>query len=47
MTPGVRRCALVATGRTTFEDLAGLGADIVLPDLSDPRPLLDLWRIAA
>jgi phosphoglycolate phosphatase len=40
-------CALVATGRTPFEDLAGLGADIVLPDLSDPRPLLDLWRISA
>ena len=39
------RCALVATGRTPFEDLSGLGADIVLPDLSDPRPLLDLWRL--
>jgi phosphoglycolate phosphatase len=39
------RCALVATGRRTFEELSGLGADIVLPDLSDPRPLLDLWRI--
>jgi len=39
------RCALVATGRRPVEELAGLGADIVLPDLSDPRPLLDLWRI--
>ena len=39
------RCALVATGRRTIEDLTGLGADIVLPDLSDPRPLLDLWQI--
>jgi phosphoglycolate phosphatase-like HAD superfamily hydrolase len=39
------RCALVATGRRTFEELNGLGADIVLPDLSDPRPLLDLWQI--
>jgi phosphoglycolate phosphatase len=39
------RCALVATGRRTVEELAGLGADIVLPDLSDPRPLLDLWQI--
>jgi phosphoglycolate phosphatase len=39
------RCALVATGRTTVEELTGLGADIVLPDLSDPRPLLDLWQI--
>jgi hypothetical protein len=37
----------VATGRTPIEDLAGLGADIVLPDLSDPRPLLDLMRIGA
>jgi hypothetical protein len=26
-------------------ELAGLGADIVLPDLSDPRPLLDLWQL--
>lgn len=39
------RCALVATGRRTFEELSGLGADIVLPDLSDPRPLLSLWQI--
>jgi phosphoglycolate phosphatase len=39
------RCALVATGRRTMEELAGLGADIVLPDLSDPEPLLDLWQI--
>ena len=39
------RCALVATGRRTFGELAALGADIVLPDLSDPRPLLDLWQI--
>ena len=38
-------CALVATGRSTVAELAGLGADIVLPDLSDPRPLLDLWQI--
>jgi phosphoglycolate phosphatase len=39
------RCALVATGRRTVEELTGLGADIVLPDLSDPRPLLELWQI--
>ena len=39
------RCALVATGRRPAGELAGLGADIVLPDLSDPRPLLDLWRL--
>jgi phosphoglycolate phosphatase len=39
------RCALVATGRRTIGELTGLGADIVLPDLSDPRPLLDLWRL--
>jgi phosphoglycolate phosphatase-like HAD superfamily hydrolase len=39
------RCALVATGHRTIGELTGLGADIVLPDLSDPRPLLDLWRL--
>ena len=39
------RCALVATGRRTFGELAGLGADIALPDLSDPRPLLSLWQV--
>jgi phosphoglycolate phosphatase-like HAD superfamily hydrolase len=39
------RCALVATGRRPIGELAGLEADIVLPDLSDPRPLLDLWRL--
>ena len=38
-------CALVATGRRTVGELTGLGADIVLPDLSDPRPLLSLWQI--
>jgi phosphoglycolate phosphatase-like HAD superfamily hydrolase len=37
------RCALVATGHRDIAELSGLGADIVLPDLSDPRPLLDLW----
>jgi phosphoglycolate phosphatase len=39
------RCALVATGRRPLAELSGLGADIVLPDLADPRPLLDLWRL--
>jgi phosphoglycolate phosphatase-like HAD superfamily hydrolase len=39
------RCALVATGRRSLEELSGLGADLVLPDLSDPSPLLDLWRL--
>ncbi len=39
------RCALVATGRRNIEELTGLEADIVLPDLSDPGPLLDLWRL--
>jgi phosphoglycolate phosphatase len=39
------RCALVATGRRPIGELTGLGADIVLPDLSDPRPLLDLWQL--
>jgi hypothetical protein len=35
----------VATGRRALGELAGLGADIVLPDLSDPLPLLGLWRL--
>jgi phosphoglycolate phosphatase len=39
------RCALVATGRPAIGELTGLGADIVLPDLSDPQPLLDLWHL--
>jgi phosphoglycolate phosphatase len=39
------RCALVATGGRPFDELAGLGADIALPDLSDPAPLLDLWQL--
>jgi phosphoglycolate phosphatase len=39
------RCALVATGRRTIAELSGLGADIVLADLADPRPLLDLWQL--
>jgi len=39
------RCALVATGRPAIAELTGLGADIVLPDLSDPQPLLDLWQL--
>jgi phosphoglycolate phosphatase len=39
------RCALVATGRVPIGELTALGADIVLPDLSDPRPLLDRWRL--
>lgn len=39
------RCALVATGRRGVNELSELGADIVLPDLSDPGPLLDLWEI--
>ena len=39
------RCALVATGWPPIGELTGLGADIVLPDLRDPRPLLDLWQL--
>lgn len=44
------RCLLVATGRTLFDDLAPLGADALLPDLSDVdgalRILLDGARSA-
>ena len=39
------RCALVGTGRRGLGELHGLSADIVLPDLSDPGPLLDLWQL--
>jgi phosphoglycolate phosphatase len=39
------RCALVATGHPAYAELAALGADIVLPDLSDPEPLLRLWQV--
>jgi phosphoglycolate phosphatase-like HAD superfamily hydrolase len=39
------RCVLVGTGRRPLAELTGLGADLVLPDLSDPRALLDLWQL--
>jgi phosphoglycolate phosphatase-like HAD superfamily hydrolase len=39
------RCALVATGHRTYAELDALGADLVLPDLSDPKPLLRLWGL--
>lgn len=35
------RCLLVATGRHPLEELAALGADAVLPDLSDTRLVVD------
>jgi phosphoglycolate phosphatase-like HAD superfamily hydrolase len=37
------RCALVATGRHTMESLAGLGADLVLPALTDDTALRTAW----
>ncbi|MCU1366129.1 MAG: family hydrolase [Ilumatobacteraceae bacterium] len=36
------RCALVATGTHTFEELAGLGADATFTDLADTEAFLDL-----
>ena len=39
------RCVLVATGHRTLAELESLGADLVLPDLSDPKPLLRLWGL--
>ena len=39
------RCALVATGRRGVGELSGLGADVVLPSLADPRPLLHRWGL--
>ena len=35
------RCALVANGTYGFDELLDAGADLVLPDLVDPTPLLD------
>ena len=35
-------CVAVATGGASFEELTAAGADVVLPDLSDPRRLLAL-----
>lgn len=37
-------CLLVGTGRTPVEELAELGADAVLPDLSDTAAVLDVLR---
>ncbi len=39
---GGARCVLVATGRSPYEELRDLPADMVLRDLSDPSPLLDM-----
>lgn len=36
------RCLLVATGGTSHADLSALGADAVLPDLSDVASVVDL-----
>ncbi len=36
------RCLLVATGRYTYADLVGLGADVTLADLSDRSAVVDL-----
>ena len=36
------RCVLVATGRYGAGELAGLGADAVVTDLSDTAQMIDL-----
>lgn len=36
------RCLLVGTGRYTYDELSGLGADVTLPDLSDFEAVADL-----
>ncbi|MBW3575836.1 MAG: HAD hydrolase-like protein, partial [Actinobacteria bacterium] len=41
---GGARCALVATGHTTQDDLYGLGADAVFDDLSDVEAVVKLLR---
>jgi phosphoglycolate phosphatase len=35
-------CVAVATGKTSFADLRAAGAQVVVEDLSDPGPLLEL-----
>ncbi|MDP9342380.1 MAG: haloacid dehalogenase-like hydrolase [Actinomycetota bacterium] len=39
---GGARCLLVATGRIPIDELSGIGADAVLPDLADVEAVLDL-----
>jgi phosphoglycolate phosphatase-like HAD superfamily hydrolase len=39
---GGARCLLVGTGRDGYERLKGIGADAVLPDLSDADAVVDL-----
>lgn len=39
------RCLLVATGRYTFEELAGLGADAVRRDLTNSAEVVDLLTV--
>lgn len=41
---GGARCLLVATGRIAFEELEGLGADELLPDLTDTDSVVRLLR---
>ena len=41
---GGTRCLLVATGRPTFDELADLGADATLADLSDVDGVVELVR---
>jgi phosphoglycolate phosphatase len=38
------RVAAVATGWHSVEELAGARPDLLLPDLSDPKPLLACWE---
>ncbi|MGH2555455.1 MAG: HAD family hydrolase [Actinomycetota bacterium] len=39
---GGARCLLAATGRVAYEELASLGADAVLPDLSDAETVMGI-----
>lgn len=39
---GGARCLLVGTGRFPAEELSGLGADVVLEDLSDPDKVVEI-----
>jgi phosphoglycolate phosphatase-like HAD superfamily hydrolase len=39
------RCALVGTGRHSVSSMRGLGADVLISDLTNPVELFDSWNI--
>jgi len=39
------RCVLVGTGRHSLESMRGLGADLLIADLTNPAELFESWNI--